>query len=70
MWTLKKTNELRRARMTLEGVATTKGAEVYTTYPTYQRQSGVLWPTNLVERVCAPLAIHTHRWWVTELKVN
>jgi hypothetical protein len=65
-----KTNELRRVRMTLEGVATTKGAEVDTTYLTYRRQSGVLWPTNLVERVRAPLAIHAHRWWVTDLKLN
>lgn len=64
-----KTKLLTRVWLTLEGYRTTKGATVDVTYLDYKDTSGYLLPSKFDERVRAPLSIHAHTWWNTQMEL-
>lgn len=64
------THRLLRVRMTLNGLASTQGAEVDVTYGDYQRRFGVLWPTDFDERIRVPFDLHAHHWKMKGLDVK
>lgn len=56
---------VRRVRMTLEGLQSTKGAvvDVYLRDPV--RIGGILWPTTFYERLRRPFELSVHNWRLT-----
>ena len=56
------TKQLRRVRMTLNGLESTQGAEVDVTFRDFRRIDGVLWPTDFDERIRVPFDLHAHHW--------
>lgn len=66
----RETGLLRRVRFTLEGLASTRGAEVDTTFGGWREVGGVRWPTEFYERVRAPLRIPAHRWKLLALDLD
>ncbi len=66
----RKTGLLRRVRFTLEGLASTRGAEVDTTFGNWREIGGVLWPTEFFERIRAPLRLSAHRWKLLGLDLD
>jgi hypothetical protein len=61
---------LLRVRMTLNGLESTKGAEVDVTFREFRRIGGVLWPTDFDERIRVPFDLHAHHWRMTGLDLN
>jgi hypothetical protein len=61
---------LRRVRMTLNGLESTRGAEVDVTFRDFQWVAGVLWPRGFDERIRSPFDLAAHRWELTGLDVN
>ena len=59
-----------RVRMTLNGLESTKGAEVDVTFNEFKRIGGVLWPTDFDERIRVPFDLHAHHWRMTGLDFN
>jgi hypothetical protein len=62
--------QLRRVRMTLNGLDSTRGAEVEVTLRAYRSIGGVLWPTDFDERVRSPFDLHAHHWNLCGLEFN
>ncbi len=62
--------QLRRVRMTLNGLESTRGAEVDVTFRTFRRIGGVLWPTDFDERIRVPFDLHAHHWRMLGLEIN
>jgi len=62
--------QLRRVRMTLNGLASTRGAEVDVTFRDFRKIDGVLWPTDFDERIRSPFDLHAHHWKLRGLEVN
>ncbi len=62
--------QLRRVRMTLNGLESTQGAEVDVTFRDFRMIAGVLWPTDFVERVRVPFDLHAHHWKLNGLDIN
>jgi len=68
---LDKTNQrLRRVLMTMNGLESTKGAEVDITFDRWVEKSGVLWATDFDERIRAPFKLHAHHWRLMDLDAN
>ncbi len=65
LWIHPESHRLFRVHMTLNGVETTQGAHVDTTFLGYRQVGKMLVPTELNERVRGPLRIQAHRWWMT-----
>ncbi|MCX6856436.1 MAG: hypothetical protein NTV80_16205 [Verrucomicrobia bacterium] len=61
---------LHRVRLTLNGLESTRGAEVDVTFRDFQKIGGVLWPTDYDERVRSPFKLHAHHWKMLGLDVN
>lgn len=61
---------LRRVRMTLNGLDSTRGAEVDVTFRDFKRIHGVLWPTDFDERIRSPFKLHAHHWNLHGLDIN
>ena len=61
---------LRRVRLTLNGLESTRGAEVDVTFRDFKKISGVLWPTDFDERVRSPFKLHAHHWNLRGLEIN
>ena len=61
---------LRRVRLTLNGLDSTRGAEVDVTFRDFKTIDGVLWPTNFDERVRSPFKLHAHHWNLHGLESN
>lgn len=61
---------LRRVRMTLNGMESTRGAEVDVTFRDFKRVDGVLWPTDFDERIRSPFKLHAHHWNLHGLDIN
>lgn len=51
------TKQLRRVRMTLNGLESTRGAEVDVTFRDFRRIDGVLWPTDFLARRTSRLPV-------------
>jgi hypothetical protein len=61
---------LRRVRLTLNGLESTRGAEVDVTFRDFKNIDGVLWPTDFDERIRSPLKLHAHHWHLRGLESN
>ncbi len=61
------THLLRRVQFTLEGLESTRGAEVYVDLMAYRRLAGVEWPTEFYEHILTPVNLPAHRWRMTGL---
>ncbi len=66
----RKTGLLRRVRFTLEGLESTRGAEVDTTFGNWRDIGGIRWPTAFFERIRAPLRLSAHRWKLVGLDLD
>jgi hypothetical protein len=64
------TKQLRRVRMTLNGLESTRGAEVDVTFRDFRKIDGVLWPTDFDERIRVPFDLHAHHWKMLGLDTN
>lgn len=64
------TKQLRRVRMTLNGLESTVGAEVDITFREFRMIGGILWPTDFDERIRVPFDLHAHHWRLTDLKIE
>ena len=64
------TKQLRRVRMTLNGLESTQGAEVDVTFRDFRRIDGILWPTDFDERIRVPFDLHAHHWKLLGLETN
>ena len=62
--------KLRRVRMTLNGIESTRGAEVDVTFRDFRRIGGILWPTDFDERIRVPFDLHAHHWRMLGLEIN
>jgi hypothetical protein len=62
--------QLRRVRMSLNGLESTKGAEVDVTFRNFRSIGGILWPTDFDERIRVPFDLHAHHWRMTGLEIN
>jgi len=65
-----KSKLLRRVRLTLNGLESTRGAEVDVTFRDFKKIGGVLWPTDFDERVRSPFKLHAHHWNLRGLDIN
>jgi hypothetical protein len=61
---------LRRVRLTLNGLDSTRGAEVDVTFRNFKQIDGVLWPTDFDERIRSPFDLAAHRWNLLGLDSN
>ncbi len=66
----RRSGRLVRVRMTLDGLASTAGAEVDVTFGAFREVGGVVWPTEFVERIRSPFDLFAHRWTVEGLQLN
>ncbi len=64
------TKQLRRLRMTLNGLASTQGAEVDVTFRDFRNVGGILWPTTFEERIRVPFDLHAHSWKLRGMDLN
>ena len=62
--------QLRRVRMTLNGLESTRGAEVDVTFRDFRTIGGIIWPTDFDERIRVPFQLHAHHWQMVGLEVN
>ncbi len=61
---------LRRVRMTLNGLESTRGAEVDVTFRDFRTIGGIVWPTDFDERIRSPFDLHAHHWKMMGLEIN
>jgi len=67
-WISERDQRLRRVQFTLEGLASTAGADVEVTFRDFQPgPRGIEFPRHYVETVQRPLRIQAHDWRLTEL---
>lgn len=66
----KSTKQLRRVRMTLSGLESTRGAEVDVTFRDFRNIGGIVWPTDFDERIRVPFDLHAHHWRMLGLELN
>lgn len=64
------TKHLRRVRMTLNGLESTRGAEVDVTFRNFRTIGGIVWPTDFDERIRVPFDLHAHHWHMVGLDLN
>ena len=64
------TKQLRRVRMTLSGLESTRGAEVDVTFRDFRNIGGIVWPTDFDERIRVPFDLHAHHWRMLGLDLN
>lgn len=64
------TKRLRRVRMTLNGLESTRGAEVDVTFRDFREIGGILWATDFEERIRIPFDLPAHHWRMLGLDLN
>ncbi|MGK0187146.1 MAG: hypothetical protein ACI9R3_002932 [Verrucomicrobiales bacterium] len=70
-WIGEESKRLHRVQFTLNGLASTAGADVDVTFGDFQPgPNGTEWPRHFVERVRRPLDLKAHEWRMTGLKVS
>lgn len=68
-WIGRDSGRMQRFQFTIEGLESTRGADVEVTFPEFRRFSdGVELPTRFVERVERPVKVKAHEWWMVERK--
>ncbi len=70
LWIDSESHRLYRTQFSIEGLDSTRGAEVDTTYSGFREVGGYVWPTEFFERVRAPLRLKAHRWQIRGLDLN
>ncbi|MEP4077977.1 hypothetical protein [Haloferula sp.] len=67
-WISRKSGWMRRLQFTLNGLESTKGADVDVVFSEMRKaDDGSVWPTQFLERVQRPLAIKAHEWRMNRL---
>jgi hypothetical protein len=66
----KQSRRLKRVLFTINGLASTQGAEVDVTFGGFNSRGGYIWPTEFFERVRSPLRIPAHRWGALSVEVR
>ena len=61
---------LRRVRMTLNGLESTRGALVDIDTYDHRALHGIIWPTAFHERLLRPAPLDVHQWRLTGLDIN
>ena len=61
---------LRRVRMTLNGLESTRGALVDIDTREHRSLHGIMWPTAFHERLLRPFPLDVHEWKLTGLDIN
>jgi len=70
-WISKDTGYLLRLQFTLNGLESTKGADVDVTFSDFKTlPGGSVWPTHFIERVQRPVNIKAHEWRMTSLSLD
>jgi hypothetical protein len=71
LWISQRDHRLRRVQFTLNGLASTGGADVDVTFGDFQPGlRGTEWPRHFLETVRRPFTAKAHEWQMTELKVR
>jgi hypothetical protein len=62
---------MRRFQFTLNGLDSTRGADVDVTVADFRKAAeGTVWPGNFVESIQRPLLAKAHQWRMTSLKLD
>lgn len=62
---------LRRLQFTIEGVETTRGADVFVDFSDFKTaRDGSVWPTHFLENVERPIHIKAHEWDMLSLSAD
>lgn len=62
---------LKRFQFSLNGLDSTRGADVDVTFGDYWKASdGSLWPAHFIEDIQRPLRLRAHEWRMTSLRLN
>lgn len=70
-WISKDSSLLKRFQFTLNGLQSTRGADVEVTFSEMKTApGGTIWPTRFIERIQRPLNITAHEWRMTSLSLN
>ncbi len=70
-WISKDTGYLVRLQFTLNGLESTKGADVDVTFSDFKTvPGGSVWPTRFIEHVQRPVNIKAHEWRMTSLSLD
>jgi hypothetical protein len=70
-WISEDTGYLKRFQFTLNGLESTKGADVDVVFSEMRKTSdGSVWPTHFIERVQRPVNIKAHEWRTTSLSLD
>lgn len=70
-WISERDQRLRRVQFTLEGLASTAGADVEVTFRDFQPgPGGTEFPTHFVETVQRPVHLHAHEWRLIDLQAH
>jgi hypothetical protein len=70
-WISKDSSLLKRFQFTLNGLQSTRGADVEVKFSEMKTAPGrTIWPTRFIERIQRPLNIKAHEWRMTSLSLN
>jgi len=70
-WIGRDSSLMRRFQFTLNGLDSTRGADVDVTYSDFRKAAdGSVWPANFVEYIQRPLLAKAHEWRMTSLKLD
>lgn len=70
-WIGRDSRLLRRLQFSLNGLASTRGADVDVVFSEHwQAPGGAIWPGRFVERIQRPLRAKAHEWTMTSLRVD
>lgn len=71
VWIGRDSSLMRRIQFTLNGLDTTRGADVDVTFSDFHKApDGSLWPGHFLEQVQRPVPIKAHEWRMTSLKLD
>lgn len=66
----RETRLMRRVRMTINGLESTRGALVDIDTSEHRSIHGIMWPTAFHERLLRPVPLDVHEWRLTGLDIN
>ena len=70
-WIGRDSRLMRRLQFTIEGLESTRGADVDVTFSGHWKAAdGSVWPGSFVEYVHRPLYVKAHEWWMEGLSVD
>jgi hypothetical protein len=70
-WISEDTHLLKRFQFTLNGLESTRGADVEVTFLDMKKApDGTVWPTHFIERLQRPFQIKAHEWRTTALALD